>query len=282
MAMDHDYIEEHQVVDRYMMGSLTEAEADLFEDHYLTCDECLRSLDLAQKFRSGFQQVAAEEATGLMAVVAAFLHSRRGLGLIFTLALAACTLLLVRSARLGNDLKEARTQLAQAEGRGDAEAQKAATAGRELVALRNRLEEERIRLEGAVSEEIKTQEQREENGAAPRPQVAPVWLVTLVPVRSGPADEPFQAITLAPNLEGLVLELDLDLAGPDPYRIALRRKDGTAVWSATDLRPGPSGTLAFEIDPSLLQPGDYRLLVESLPADGPAFPAGRFSFRIVK
>jgi hypothetical protein len=281
MAMDHAYIEEHQVVDRYVMGRLTEAETDLFEDHYLTCDECLRNLDLAQKFQSGFQQVAAEEATGLMAILAAFLRSRRSLALVFALALAVVTLLFVRSARLGNDLEEARTQLAQAEDRGDEEAQKAAAAGRELDALRTRLQEEPARLEGAVTGDIEAQE-RQESGA-PRPQVAPVWLVTLVPVRSGPAaDEPSQRITLAPNLEGLVLELDLDLAGPDLYRVALRQRDGTAVWSATDLHPGPSGTLAFQIDPSLLQPGDYRLLVESLPADGPAFPAGRFSFRVVK
>jgi Putative zinc-finger len=282
MAMDHAYIQEHQVVDRYVMGRLTEAEADRFEDHYLTCDECLRNLNLAQQFQSGFRQVAAEEAVGLMAVLAAAFRSRRslGLGLALALVLAAFTLLLVRSGRLGDDLEAARVRLAVAEDRRAAEARKATEAGRARDELRARLEQERARLEGVLAE---AEGRREEAGPAPRSQVSAVWLVTLVPARSGPAaDEPFQRLTLPPDLESVVLELDLDLAGPDPYRVTLRRRDGTAVWTAANLRPGPSGTLALGLDPSLLQPGDYRLLIEALPAEGSPFPAARFAFRVVK
>jgi hypothetical protein len=287
MAMNHDYIQEHQVIDRYVMGRLSEAEADRFEDHYLTCNECVRQLDLAQQFQVGFRQVAAEEATGLLAILTAVLRSRRGLvlgsALAVALGLALFALLSVRTARLGRDLEAARAQLAQTEERGAEEARRAAAAGRELESLRARLKEEQARLAGALSGEKAARDRlAKESGRARLPQAAGVWLVTLVPARSGPAaGEPFQRITLAPKTQWVVLQLDLDLSGPDPYRVTLQRRDGTTVWSESGLRPGPAGTLAVGVEPSLLVPGDYRLLVESQPSSGRPFPVSRFSFRVV-
>ncbi len=280
MAMNHDYIEEHQVLDRYVMGRLSEAEADGFEDHYLTCGECLRRLEMADKFQRGFRQVAAEEATGLLAVLASALRARRGLafGSVFALALVVFGWLAVRQAQMGGDLEAMRAHLVQARESGDAAARRAAAAGKELDSMRARLSEERARLENALKERAAAEIDQKR-----LPQTAGVWLVTLVPARSGPTEgEPFQRITLPPKPERIVLELDLDLSGPDAYRVTLRRRDGATVWTATELRPGPAGTLAIGIDPSLLGPGDYRLLVESQPAGGQPFPAGRFSFRVAR
>lgn len=60
--MDHSYIEENQVVDRYLMGKLPADEAELFEEHYLHCGECLEALELAEKLQRGFKRAAAQEA----------------------------------------------------------------------------------------------------------------------------------------------------------------------------------------------------------------------------
>lgn len=275
MAMDHDYIQKHQVVDRYVMGRLTAAEADLFEDHYLTCDECLQRLRVAEKFQRGFRQVAAEEASGLLAILAAAFRSRRFLvgGLAFLLLFAVFILLGLRSLRLEQDLESVRARLAEAEKRGAVEARKATAAERERETLQARLAAEKSAVEEALKGERESR----------RPPIAGLWLVTLVPVRTGPAaDQPFQQITFPKGVERVVLEPDLDLAGTDSYKVTLRRRDGAAVWTAAGLRPGPTGTLALGIDPALLQPGDYRLLIESQPGGGSALPAGRFSFRIVR
>jgi hypothetical protein len=100
-----------------------------------------------------------------------------------------------------------------------------------------------------------------------------------VPARSGPAaGEPFQRITLPPSPAWIVLSPDLDLPGPGPYRVTLRRRDGPAVWTGEKLSPGPDGTLAVGLDSTLLAPGDYRLLVEQ--DDG--FPVARFAFRVAR
>ena len=44
--MDHTEIEELQVVDRYLMGKLPEADAGRFEEHYLGCPRCLDELEV--------------------------------------------------------------------------------------------------------------------------------------------------------------------------------------------------------------------------------------------
>lgn len=262
------------MVDRYVQGRLSEADADLFEDHYVTCAECLRRLELAEKFQRGFRQVAAEDAAGLMGVLAVFLRSRRGLvlGSAFAVLLAASALLAVRSIRLERDLQEARARLDRA---GAEEVQQAAVA----ESLRARLEEERARLSGILKQEREARGRLEEEaGRTRRPLASGAWLVTLVPVRSGPAaGEPSQRITLPPTPQWIVLALDLDLTVSETCRAILERQGGGAVWTGEGLRPSPSGGLAIGLDSSLLAPGDYRLRVEQA-----AVPVARFSFRVAR
>ncbi|HEX6863090.1 MAG TPA: hypothetical protein VF414_09765 [Thermoanaerobaculia bacterium] len=261
--MEHDYIEERQVVERYVQGRLSEAEADLFEDHYLTCEECLERLRIAEKFQRGFRQVAAGEAAGA-GILAAFLRSRRGLalGAVLGLLLAASALLAVRSARLGSDLDEARARLAQARVE---EERRAEAARSEAESLRARL---------AQAEAARGR--MEKQARPPRlPQAAGAWIVTLVPVRSGPAGEPSQRITLPPAPQWIVLALDLELDASGTFRAVLERQGGGAVWTGEGLRPSPQGELAVGLDSSLLTPGDYRLRVEQ----DPGVPVARIAFR---
>ncbi len=61
--MDHSYVEEHQIVDRYLMDQLPAEEKVGFEDHYLHCQGCLDQLELAEKFQRGFKRATAREVT---------------------------------------------------------------------------------------------------------------------------------------------------------------------------------------------------------------------------
>jgi hypothetical protein len=60
--MDHPEIEERQVVERYLAGSLGAAEEERFEEHYLSCPQCLEQLELSQAWRDGLRHAAAEDA----------------------------------------------------------------------------------------------------------------------------------------------------------------------------------------------------------------------------
>ena len=59
--MNHDYIDENQVVERYVMGQLPRHQVAEFEEHFLGCSECPRRLELAERLHRGLRGVAAEE-----------------------------------------------------------------------------------------------------------------------------------------------------------------------------------------------------------------------------
>ena len=59
--MDHTYIEENQVIDRYVMERLTATEAANFEAHYLDCQQCLDELALTETFLQDFKQATARK-----------------------------------------------------------------------------------------------------------------------------------------------------------------------------------------------------------------------------
>jgi len=60
--MDHAYIEDNQIVDRYLMGRLPEDEAERFADHSLGCQRCLDDLALAERMQRGMRRAAVEDA----------------------------------------------------------------------------------------------------------------------------------------------------------------------------------------------------------------------------
>src|ERR1700704_867366 len=56
--MNHAEIEEQQIVDRYVRGTLPAEEVARFEEHYLSCPDCLDRLDLAESMNRGFKRAA--------------------------------------------------------------------------------------------------------------------------------------------------------------------------------------------------------------------------------
>ena len=75
---DHDYIQDHQVVDRYLMGKLKEEEKAAFEDHYLDCVQCLDELEISSGLERDLKGIAAEEIVRVyrMGVLARFTGHR--------------------------------------------------------------------------------------------------------------------------------------------------------------------------------------------------------------
>ena len=65
--MNHAEIEEHQIVDRYLLGRLAEADAGRFEQHYLACQQCLDELELAERMQGAARTAASEDASRLAA-----------------------------------------------------------------------------------------------------------------------------------------------------------------------------------------------------------------------
>jgi hypothetical protein len=58
--MDHQYIEEHHIADRYLMRQLSAEERARFEEHFVDCAECLDRVALAEIFRESLERSAAD------------------------------------------------------------------------------------------------------------------------------------------------------------------------------------------------------------------------------
>src|SRR6185295_14428367 len=125
--MDHTYIDEQHVVDRYVRGTLPAEEAARFEEHYLSCQDCLDQLDLAESMKRGFQRAAGQDAARVVASrQLAFVAWLARLGRSRQAAVLAMTLLVAALLPWG---------LAQ---------RKIADRDRELTQTRSALEQERV------------------------------------------------------------------------------------------------------------------------------------------
>jgi hypothetical protein len=50
MSMEHSFIAQTDVIDRYVRGTMPAAERSEFEEHFLDCQECLEQLELARSW----------------------------------------------------------------------------------------------------------------------------------------------------------------------------------------------------------------------------------------
>ncbi len=120
--MDHHDIEEQQVAERYLMGKLSAEETAGFEEHYLTCQECLDRLELAERFDRALKGVAAEDAArstvaarvGILAALARLSRSRQAsvvLAAVLVLVILPIGLLVRQIGRLDRELDRTRATL---------------------------------------------------------------------------------------------------------------------------------------------------------------------------
>jgi hypothetical protein len=282
--MDHAYIEEHQIADRYVLGTLPADEADRFEDHYLSCPECLDRLNLAESVERGFKRMAGEEAARLTAVrqlaLVAWL-ARLGRQRQITLLLGAFLVLAVLPDGLAlrgiagreRDLAEVRSVLKEERQRSAAGERSAA----EVARLRSELNANRHDLAGERAARARAAEQLAQ---AQKPQVN-VPIVFLDAERdAGPSSEPTQRLR-QPAAGSVVFSLPVDSPFRPSYRAVLRDRHGRELWRGTDLKRNEHDTLSWSLPASLVPPGDYSFSIEGMTQGGKPTAAGRITFRVL-
>jgi hypothetical protein len=253
--MDHTYVEENQIADRYVMGTLPAEEAERFENHYLSCPECLDSLELTESVERGFKRMAGQDAAQVatvqqLAVVAwlARLGRQRQLGVLLSA-------LVVLAVIPGGVAIRSTAQLAQDRSTLEQVRQSSADVGplREELA---REREARAHAEGLLSQAFQPHgndrivslgvERGESTGEGPAvPPSANGWVFMEVPV-----DSPFQP----------------------SYRAVLRDSQGKEISQIGDLLRSGRDTLSISVPAKLLPPGVYSVTIE---------PGGqRFNFHV--
>ncbi|HUG99811.1 MAG TPA: hypothetical protein VMQ83_11670 [Gammaproteobacteria bacterium] len=61
--MDREYISQHNVIERYLSGSLTDEERAAFEERCLWCSDTLQELNVAERLREGLRDVDMSHGT---------------------------------------------------------------------------------------------------------------------------------------------------------------------------------------------------------------------------
>jgi hypothetical protein len=287
--MDHAYVEEHDLVEAYLAGRLSERDRDAFEAHYFACETCLERLETANDFREGMRQVAAEDIAQATAA-----HTRLGLfaaiaalSLRHRLALAGALLLLVAlpSLWLAQRNRGLQEQLATV----SAGAEHASNQRAALEARVQSLEQARAADRRRLTEELARERERrvpegtEVTPQPPQPQVN-VPLFLLAAVRSGEPEgrEPVNQIPLSSTDGSVILTAELATIDFPAYRASLRDAGGREVWQAEGLHPDSRDTLVVLLPASMLQPGIYRLTIEGAQDSGTGFAVASYPFRVIR
>jgi len=293
--MEHSYIEDHHIADRYLSGKLSIKERMSFEEHFVDCPECLDRLRTIDDFCVGLRTVAAEEATrlrsylsvgqaGVLARIALLVWRRHGPLLAIAILLIALPMALLilewRSAR--RELAQARQESSEwrrkyEEGKG---------AARDMAKeMQTRERESSLRLERLAAQFGRMRKSpdsapRPSHEAADRQSETPVFALSVV--RGGGADpsQPVNRITLPPQSKSIILMLELE---PDPdlhsYRVAISTTDGRRVWTKDGLKLNSKNALALSFNSSLLKPGDHLLTLEGINAQEGRTPVATYAFR---
>jgi Putative zinc-finger len=283
--MEHAYAEEHDLVESYLAGRLSESEREAFEAHYFDCETCLERLETAEGFREGMRQVAAEDIAqaseahtrlGLLAAFAALSRRHR-------LALAGAFLLLAALPGIWLAGRNRALEQRLAAVSAGAKQQRAA-----LEARLQSLEQARDADRRLLAEELARERERPGPQLPPAPETAAVQpqvnvpLFLLAAVRSGEEDrEPVNQLPLSSTTGSVILTAELATVDHPSYRASLRTAGGKEVWQAQGLRPDSRDTLVLLLPASLLQPGIYTLTIEGASNGGKWFAVAAYPFRVV-
>ena len=289
--MDHAYVDDQQIAERYLLGKLSGEERDRFEEHFLGCRECVERLELAAILQQGTRQLAGRHAAatslGILAALARLGRSRRAA--LAAMALLAAVLLpallALRVGRLDREVDRLQVEVERREAgeqRGAPGAAARESALRDqLAAARGQLAQERERahteVEAARDERAALAAQLEQ---ARRPQ--PNTPVAILGAERFAGGEPSARIALPPPAGWILFSIELDGPAYPGYRATLLGADGAALWQGSGLVLDAQGNLTVLLPAERLAPGDFAFRVEGVPEDGRPVPAGRFPFRVVR
>jgi len=264
-AMEHSYIEEHNIAERYLLDKLSPRERMLFEGHLKNCVQCVNMLEVVDGLRRGLQIVAAKEISrrrayaeaGLLAWIARLSRARQAVllaGIILLIALPILECGRVRRELVRVTQAAAEWQLRYEEREQAAHNLTKEMQARDQLAAQSESERgDRIRLPN------------EAKNVTPPQVVVPVFALSVT--RSGGSDltQPVNQIKLSAASKLIILLLESE---PDPslrsYRAAISTADGRNIWRGSNLSAISNDALALSFNSSLFKPGNYLLTLEGL------------------
>jgi len=280
--MEHSYIEEHNIAERYLLDKLSAQERMRFEEHLKNCVQCVNLLEVIGGLRMGLQIVAAKEIgrrrayveAGLLAWIARLSRAKQAVLLAGVILLIALPILEWSRAR--RELVRATQTAAEWQRRYEEREQAAHNLTKEMQArdqLAARPESER-RDRPRLPNEAKN--------VTPPQVVVPVFALSVT--RSSVPDlaQPVNQIKLSPTSKLIILLLESE---PDPglryYRAAISTADGRNIWRESNLSAISNDALALSFNSSLFKPGNYLLTLEGLTTQNRYVMIAQYTFGVL-
>jgi len=264
--MDHAYISDNGLVERYYQGSLPPDEEARFEEHFAGCPECTEQLELARGFQRGLKTMVAEDVVqaGFFAWLA-----RRSRMAPWSLALVLFVLGVLSVLWFRGESTALRQTVAALKERGVTQEQAAADLQKRLADS----EAQRHDLEAKLAQAKVTEPAR------PLAAAANLTVALLTAVR-GPGEPPATIdLSKSGDLVALAVDPGAD-ARFETYRVTLTRA-GATVFQKSGLKPNALEAVMVTFPTSFFAPGEYRLRLEGVKADGTAAEIGGYPFRVV-
>ena len=293
--MDHNYIDQHDIVDRYLMGRLVLEESEQFEDHFIDCPLCIDRLQTTRDFKQGLRLLAVEQP--LLEESHGAAQSRR----LFPkpsfwkpLAVAACCLLLVAIAgsillfnqirRLLDETSQAKNASSEWQRRYEEQQQAALSSEQKRQEIERSFKEEVSQLEAKLRDE---QMQRKRAGGGFQDWMQPGINLQIFVLGSVRASDPehtgnVNEIKLPRAAKGFLMSVPLEgEAKYENYRATIFANN-RRFWRESGLKPDPFNSLVMGFNSSFFRAGNYLLTIEGLPRRDDPVTIGHYPFSIIK
>jgi hypothetical protein len=281
--MDHKYIDEFDIVERYVSRKLAEGEIAEFEEHFVDCLECVGRLETTKAFADGLRGIARDRAAAPDRPNEILENERSttsrkafavAAGVLSLIIIAAAVLAIGQVRRYGAEADQARNASTEWERRYEEERQLSATNAKDHQESERELTEQVAQLKLDLENERKT-------GLHDNVQVN-LPIVALTSTR-GPGSQPANTVTLSRSSARFVLVLALEgERGYRDYLITVLGSQQQPIWKGHGIKPMGDNTISMDFSAAQFRSGDYQLTLNGVARDGSMSVVGLYSFRVVK
>ena len=280
--MDHKYIDEFDLVERYLRGRLAAEETAQFEEHFVDCVQCVDRLKTTKALIEGLRLVASERVPepGKHKPGGFWFFSRKSLavaaGVLLLVALASAVVVFNQIRRARVEADQAKSASAQWERRYEEERQSSAIAEGEHRESERELTEQVAQLRTEL-ENLRKPESNTE------PQVNLPILVLSSTRGSEPSSGSTNEVTLPRSSGSFVITLTLEGERTyQDYLMTILDSRNQIIWKGRGIKPNRYNSVSVGFNSTLFRSGDYLLTVEGVGGDGSTSVLGKYSFRVRK
>ncbi|HWP44343.1 MAG TPA: hypothetical protein VNO14_13950 [Blastocatellia bacterium] len=294
--MNHEQIDQLDLIDRYLMGKLPAEVSSSFEEHFVDCPQCIARLQTTKNFMQGLRLVAAEQAAQIDPqssgrsvrpyVTSLFQKPLAWAAALLLIAAAAGAVFVIDYMRgLREEVDQAKSLSEQWQRRYEDERQSAMAAERNHREVEAQHADQLRELEAKLKQQ---QPQRAEMADEPARRLPPegsLPIYTLTSVRGGEPRPEQGANEIHLRRSATLFALLIPLEGEtryESYRIRILDERQRLIRQFVDLLPGRQGALSVWLRSDLFQPGRYSLIAEGENKEGASNPIGNYPFLIVK